>query len=117
VKQKGSLLLEMQQRAIEYNSIVDRHKNIRSSLVDRMPVLDEATFNVRRAGSFPASVSTMAKPSVSLQNGVEKLPVAPLVDLLDLDSDDIMAAPSPSGTDFLQDLLGVDLGSSSAQYG
>jgi AP-1 complex subunit gamma-1 len=89
----------------------------RSSLVDRMPVLDEATFNVRRAGSFPASVSTMAKPSVSLQNGVEKLPVAPLVDLLDLDSDDIMAAPSPSGTDFLQDLLGVDLGSSSAQYG
>ncbi|KAG7655350.1 Armadillo-type fold [Arabidopsis suecica] len=117
VKQKGSLLLEMQQRAIEYNSIVDRHKNIRSSLVDRMPVLDEATFNVRRAGSFPASVSTMAKPSVSLQNGVEKLPVAPLVDLLDLDSDDIMAAPSPSGADFLQDLLGVDLGSSSAQYG
>nr|CAB39730.1 adaptor protein complex AP-1 large subunit [Arabidopsis thaliana] len=117
VKQKGSLLLEMQQRAIEYNSIVDRHKNIRSSLVDRMPVLDEATFNVRRAGSFPASVSTMAKPSVSLQNGVEKLPVAPLVDLLDLDSDDIMVAPSPSGADFLQDLLGVDLGSSSAQYG
>ncbi|CAE5958383.1 unnamed protein product [Arabidopsis arenosa] len=117
VKQKGSLLLEMQQRAIEYNSIVDRHKNIRSTLVDRMPVLDEATFNVRRAGSFPASASTMAKPSVSLPNGVEKPVVAPLVDLLDLGSDDILATPSSSGPDFLQDLLGVDLGASSSQPG
>ncbi|VVA92318.1 unnamed protein product [Arabis nemorensis] len=118
VKQKGSLLLEMQQRAIEFNSIVDRHKNIRSSLVERMPVLDEATFNVRRAGSFPASASTMAKPSVSLPNGVEKPAAPPLVDLLDMDSDDIMSAPSSSGADFLQDLLGVvDLGSSSAQSG
>ncbi|KAG7598121.1 Armadillo-type fold [Arabidopsis suecica] len=117
VKQKGSLLLEMQQRAIEYNSIVDRHKDIRSSLVDRMPVLDEATFNVRRAGSFPASASTMAKPSVSLPNGVEKPVVAPLVDLLDLGSDDILATPSSSGPDFLQDLLGVDLGASSSQPG
>ncbi|CAL9216101.1 unnamed protein product [Arabidopsis halleri] len=118
VKQKGSLLLEMQQRAIEYNSIVDRHKDIRwSSLVDRMPVLDEATFNVRRAGSFPASASTMAKPSVSLPNGVEKPVVAPLVDLLDLGSDDILATPSSSGPDFLQDLLGVDLGASSSQHG
>ncbi|XP_010477701.1 PREDICTED: uncharacterized protein LOC104756754 isoform X3 [Camelina sativa] len=117
VKQKGSLLLEMQQRAIEYNSIVDRHKNIRSSLVERMPVLDEATFNVRRAGSFPASASTGAKASVSLPNGFEKPAVAPLVDLLDLDSDDILAAPSSSGADYLQDLLGVDLGSSSSQFG
>ncbi|XP_010498899.1 PREDICTED: AP-1 complex subunit gamma-1 [Camelina sativa] len=117
VKQKGSLLLEMQQRAIEYNSIVDRHKNIRSSLVERMPVLDEATFNVRRAGSFPASASTVAKPSVSLPNGFEKPAVAPLLDLLDLDSDDILAAPSSSGADYLQDLLGVDLGSSSSQFG
>lgn len=82
-----------------------------------MPVLDEATFNVRRAGSFPASASTMAKPSVSLPNGVEKPVVAPLVDLLDLGSDDILATPSSSGPDFLQDLLGVDLGASSSQPG
>lgn len=78
-------------------------------------MLDEATFNVRRAGSLPASVSTMAKPSVSIPNGVS---AAPLVDLLDLGSDDILAAPSSSsGADFLQDLLSVDLGSSSAQSG
>ncbi|ANM58063.1 apoptosis inhibitory protein [Arabidopsis thaliana] len=100
VKQKGSLLLGMQQRAIEYNSIVDRHKNIRSSLVDRMPVLDEATFNVRRAGHFPASASTMAQFSVSLPNGVEK----PAVDLL-------------FDEDFFQDLLCVYLGSSLSQSG
>ncbi|XP_020867764.1 uncharacterized protein LOC9326663 isoform X2 [Arabidopsis lyrata subsp. lyrata] len=110
VKQKGSLLLEMQQRANEYNYIVGRHKNIRTSLVERMRVLDEATFNVRRAGSFPAS---MAKTSVSLPNGGEK----PAVDLLELDSDDILAAHSSSGADFFQGLLGVDLGSSSSQSG
>lgn len=79
-----------------------------------MPVVDEATFNARRAGSLPASDSTMSKPSVSIPNGVA---AAPLVDLLDLDSDDILAPPSSSGADFLQDLLGVDLGSSPAQSG
>jgi len=72
----------------------------RSSLVDRMPVLDEATFNVRRAGHFPASASTMAQFSVSLPNGVEK----PAVDLL-------------FDEDFFQDLLCVYLGSSLSQSG
>ncbi|XP_010551552.1 PREDICTED: AP-1 complex subunit gamma-1 isoform X2 [Tarenaya hassleriana] len=113
-KQKGSLLLELQQRAIEFNSIIERHKNIRSSLVERMPVLDEATFNGRRAGSLPTSVSSTSKPSVNLPNGVTKPYASPLVDLLDLSSDDVPAATSSSGGDFLQDLLGVDLGSSAA---
>jgi AP-1 complex subunit gamma-1 len=54
VKQKGSLHLEMQQRAIEFNSIVERHKRIRSSMGERMAELDEAVFNVRRAGSLLA---------------------------------------------------------------
>jgi AP-1 complex subunit gamma-1 len=44
----------MQQRAIEFNSIVDRHKRIRSSMGERMAELDEAVFNVRRAGSLLA---------------------------------------------------------------
>ncbi|KAG6422620.1 hypothetical protein SASPL_119199 [Salvia splendens] len=80
--QKGSLVLELQQRAIEFNSIIEKHEKIRSALVERMPVLDEATYSGRRA--------------------------APLIDLLDLNSDDVQA-PSSSGGDFLHDLLGVDL--------
>ncbi|GFZ21266.1 gamma-adaptin 1 [Actinidia rufa] len=43
-------------------------------------------------------------------------PAAPLVDLLDLSSDDV-PTPSPSGGDFLQDLLGVDLSPASSQSG
>jgi len=78
-----------------------------------MPILDEATFIGRRAGSLPGAASTATAPSVSLPNGVAK-PAAPLVDLLDLSSDD---APSSSGGDFLQDLLGVDLSPASQQYG
>ncbi|AES96230.1 putative adaptor protein complex AP-1, gamma subunit [Medicago truncatula] len=115
VQFKGNLELELQQRAIEFNSIIAKHQNIRSTLVERMPVLDEATFIGRRAGSLPGAASTANAPSVSLPNGVAK-PAAPLVDLLDLSSDDA-PAPSSSGGDFLQDLLGVDLSPASQQYG
>ncbi|KAE9613398.1 putative adaptor protein complex AP-1, gamma subunit [Lupinus albus] len=112
---KGNFVLELQQRSIEFNSIVAKHQNIRSTLVERMPVLDEATFVGRRAGYLPGTASTTTATSVSLPNGVAK-PVAPLVDLLDLSSDDA-PAPSSSGGDLLHDLLGVDLSLPSQQSG
>ncbi|KAG2702096.1 hypothetical protein I3760_06G075000 [Carya illinoinensis] len=109
IQNRGSLVLELQQRSIEFNSVIEKHQNIRSALVERMPVLDEATFMGRRAGSSPAMVSTSNSASLNLPNGVAKPPAAPLVDLLDLSSDDV-PAPSSSGGGFLQDLLGgVDL--------
>ncbi|KAH9627183.1 hypothetical protein KSS87_020729, partial [Heliosperma pusillum] len=116
VQYKGSMLLELQQRAIEFNSIIERHQNIRSALVERMPVLDEATYSGRKGGSLPAAVSGSNGPSGNLANGVFKPATAvPLVDLLDLSSDDV-PAPSPSGGDFLQDLLG-DLSLAPTQSG
>ena len=72
-----------------------------------MPVLDEATFGGRRASSLPSTGSTSTGTAVKLPNGVAKPSAAPLVDLLDLSDD--APAPSSSGGDFLQDLLGVDL--------
>ncbi|GKV22839.1 hypothetical protein SLEP1_g32660 [Rubroshorea leprosula] len=108
VQHKGSLVLELQQRSIEFNSIFEKHQNIRSALVERMPVLDEATFSGRRAGSVPGAVSTSSGASLNLPNGVAKPAAAPIADLLDLSSDDA-PAPSSSGGDFLQDLLGIDL--------
>ncbi|KAL3631045.1 hypothetical protein CASFOL_024029 [Castilleja foliolosa] len=106
--QKGSLVLELQQRAIEFTSIIGNYEKIRSTLVERMPVLDEATFSGRRAGSVPAAISTSQGALPKMPNGVAKPTSAPLVDLLDLSSDDV-PAPSSSGGDFIQDLLGVDL--------
>ncbi|XP_020551742.1 AP-1 complex subunit gamma-2 isoform X2 [Sesamum indicum] len=108
LQQKGSLVLELQQRAIEFNSIIERHEKIRSALVERMPVLDEATYSGRRAGSVPAAVSTSQGALPKIPNGVVKPASAALVDLLDLSSD-ADQAPSSSGGDYLQDLLGVDL--------
>ncbi|KAK4429859.1 AP-1 complex subunit gamma-2 [Sesamum alatum] len=108
LQQKGSLVLELQQRAIEFNSIIERHEKIRSALVERMPVLDEATYSGRRAGSMPAAVSTSQGALPKMPNGVAKPASAALVDLLDLSSD-ADQAPSSSGGDYLQDLLGVDL--------
>ncbi|KAL2903197.1 AP-1 complex subunit gamma-2 [Bienertia sinuspersici] len=107
VQYKGSFLLELQQRALEFNSVIEKHQNIRSALVERMPVLDEATFSGRKGGSLPSAFSSSNGPSV-IPNGVSK-PAAPLVDLLDLSSDDVPAPSSSGGGDFLQDLLGVDL--------
>ncbi|KAL0372399.1 UNVERIFIED_CONTAM: AP-1 complex subunit gamma-2, partial [Sesamum calycinum] len=90
------------------------HRRIRSALVERMPVLDEATFSGRRAGSVPAAVSTSQGDPPKIPNGVVKPTSAPLVDLLDLSSDDIQA-PASSGGDFLQDLLGVDVSPATSQ--
>ncbi|XP_057810962.1 AP-1 complex subunit gamma-2-like isoform X2 [Salvia miltiorrhiza] len=106
--QKRSLVLELQQRAIEFNSIIGKHEKIRSALVERMPVLDEATFSGRRAGSVPNAVSTSQGAPPKIPNGVAKPVSPPLVDLLDLSSDDVPIS-GPSGGDFLQDLLGVDM--------
>ncbi|XP_030520887.1 AP-1 complex subunit gamma-2-like [Rhodamnia argentea] len=116
VQQKGSLVLELQQRSIEFNSILEKHRNIRSALVERMPVLDEATFSGRRAGSVPTTVSSSTGATLKVPNGVVKPTAAPLVDLLDLTSDDV-PAPSSSGADFLNDILGVDLSPASAHSG
>ncbi|KAF7829380.1 AP-1 complex subunit gamma-2-like [Senna tora] len=116
IQYKGNLLLELQQRSIEFNRIIANYQNIRSILVERMPVLDEANFVGRRDGSLPGTASTPTGPSVNLPNGVTKTSVAPLVDLLDLNSDEA-PAPSSSGGDLLQDLLGVDLPSTSEQFG
>lgn len=116
VQQKGSLVLELQQRSLEFNSILEKHRNIRSALVERMPVLDEATFSGRRAGSVPTTLSPSTMASVKVPNGVVKSAAAPLVDLLDLTSDDA-PAPSSSSGDFLNDILGVDLSPASAHSG
>ncbi|KAK6922155.1 Clathrin/coatomer adaptor, adaptin-like, N-terminal [Dillenia turbinata] len=116
VQLKGSLLLELQQRSIEFSSIIEKHQNIRSTLVERMPVLDEATYSGKRAGSLPATGPTSNAASLNLPNGVAKPSAAPLIDLLDLSSDDV-PAPSSSGGDFLQDLLGVDLSQAASLSG
>jgi len=81
-----------------------------------MPVLDEATYSGRRTGSLQAAASGSNGPSVNFPNGVSNVPAAPLVDLLDLSSDD-MPAPSPSGRDFLHDLLGVNISPAPMQSG
>ncbi|MCL7022668.1 hypothetical protein MKW94_001628 [Papaver nudicaule] len=105
VQNKGSLVLELQQRSIEFNSIVAKHQNIRSALVERMPVLDETTYSGKRPGTLPATGSTSTGASLNIPNGVAKSAL-PLVDLLDLGSDDA-PPPSSSGGDFLNDLLGI----------
>ncbi|XP_014523625.1 AP-1 complex subunit gamma-2 isoform X4 [Vigna radiata var. radiata] len=106
VQYKGNFVLELQQRSIEFNLIMAKHQNIRPTLVERMPVLDEATFIARRAGSLPDAASTPT-------NGVAKA-VAPIVDLLDINSDDAPIPsssdanqPSENGTDVLLDLLSI----------
>uniref|UniRef100_M8C5N8 AP-1 complex subunit gamma n=1 Tax=Aegilops tauschii TaxID=37682 RepID=M8C5N8_AEGTA len=119
VQNKGNTVLELQQRSIEFNSIIQRHQSIKSSLLERMPVLDEASYLLKRAASSQATVSlTKSAPSAAsggslkVPNGAVKPPPAPLADLLDLSSDDApvtTSAPSTAPNDFLQDLLGIGL--------
>ncbi|CAL5037019.1 unnamed protein product [Urochloa decumbens] len=124
---RGNTVLELQQRSIEFSSIIQRHQSIKSSLLERMPVLDEANYLVKRAASTQATVSSVkSTPTVTsggqpkLPNGVAKPPPAPLADLLDLSSDDTpvtTSAPTTAPNDFLQDLLGIGLTDSSPSGG
>nr|CAB3467163.1 unnamed protein product [Digitaria exilis] len=124
---KGNTVLELQQRSIEFSSIIQRHQSIKSSLLERMPVLDEANYLVKRAASMQVTVSPVkSAPGVTpggqlkLPNGVAKPPAAPLADLLDLSSDDTpvtTSAPTTAPNDFLQDLLGIGLTDSSPSGG
>uniref|UniRef100_A0ACD5Z4W5 Uncharacterized protein n=1 Tax=Avena sativa TaxID=4498 RepID=A0ACD5Z4W5_AVESA len=114
---KENMVLELQQRSIEFGSIIQRHQSIRSSLLERMPVLDEATYLVKRASATQATIpaykpaSAVTSGDLKLPNGVAKSAAAPLVDLLDLSSDDAPVTTTASATtapsDFLQDLLGI----------
>ncbi|KAG9152033.1 hypothetical protein Leryth_002292 [Lithospermum erythrorhizon] len=113
---KGSFVLELQQRAIEFDTIIQRHQNIRSTLVERMPALDEAGYSGRKTGSVPAVASTSQGTSLNLPNGAVKT-TSPLVDLLDLSAEDDVPTPNLSGGDVLQDLLGIDLSPASSQSG
>lgn len=79
-----------------------------------MPVLDEAAYIGKKVGSLATAIPTSNGTPINLPNGVAKPSAAPLVDLLDLSSDDAPVASS-SGSDFLHDLLGVDLPSASSQ--
>ncbi|CAL5051274.1 unnamed protein product [Urochloa decumbens] len=124
---RGNTVLELQQRSIEFSSIIQRHQSIKSSLLERMPALDEANYLVKRATSTQATVSSVkSTPTVTsggqpkLPNGVAKPPPAPLADLLDLSSDDTpvtTSAPTTAPNDFLQDLLGIGLTDSSPSGG
>ncbi|CAM0942812.1 unnamed protein product [Alopecurus aequalis] len=113
---KENMVLELQQRSIEFGSIIQRHQSIRSTLLERMPVLDEATYLVKRANATQATIpaykpaSAVTPGDLKLPNGVAKPAVAPLADLLDLGSDDApvttTASSTAAPTDFL-DLLGI----------
>jgi AP-1 complex subunit gamma-1 len=81
-----------------------------------MPVLDETSYLVKRATATQATIAAdkLAPPVIpgglKISNGVAKPPSAPLVDLLDLSSDDAPASTTASTAtpnDFLQDLLGI----------
>lgn len=117
---KSSLVLELQQRSVEFSSILSKHSNIRAKLVDRMPVLDEAAYRAKKAemgsgllGDGKAEVNGPAVPPTDAKaNGSLRPPLATqtplLADLLDLGMDGAAApaAPSAGGNDLL-DVFGL----------
>lgn len=111
IQHKGNFALELQQRSIEFSSILHKHQNLKSALVERMPVLDESTYSGKKAdaaGAVLVDSKTKVSPGTpaSIPNGVSKPPTNALMDLLDLSVDEV-SSPALSAGDFLQDLLGI----------
>ncbi|GLJ29206.1 hypothetical protein SUGI_0576030 [Cryptomeria japonica] len=113
IQHKGNFALELQQRSIEFSSILHKHENIKSALVERMPVLDESAYAGKKADTAGAVLTTESSAKVlspgtptNLANGVSKPPTNALMDLLDLSVEDT-PSPTVSSGDILQDLLGI----------
>ncbi|KAJ3707537.1 hypothetical protein LUZ61_011242 [Rhynchospora tenuis] len=125
---KGNVELELQQRSIEFASIIQRHASIKSTLLERMPVLDEASYLTKRAGSTQTTASGDSKstPSgdskttsaIKVPNGVAKPPPSvSMANLIDFSIDDPPVVPTSNTTtsdplNFINDLIGIDLSSS-----
>eukprot|EP00271_Cylindrocystis_brebissonii_P016401 TRINITY_DN3990_c1_g1_i1.p1 TRINITY_DN3990_c1_g1~~TRINITY_DN3990_c1_g1_i1.p1 ORF type:complete len:916 (+),score=200.04 TRINITY_DN3990_c1_g1_i1:218-2965(+) len=124
---RSSLVLELQQRSVEFSAILSRHQQIKASLVDKMPALDEATYRAKRAdAALPTGAERSAvvegalpRPQANgIANGPSKPQPAPpqapqLADLLDFSVDG--APPSTPGAlgggpgSALMDMLGGTL--------
>eukprot|EP00249_Psilotum_nudum_P024471 c29194_g1_i5 orf=436-3120(+) len=110
LQNKGNSVLELQQRSIEFGSILEKHQNLKEGLVDRMPVLDEGIYNAKRYNRTGSDVKIAPSPqqaTSNLPNGSEKPVTSGLADLLDLSIDDSAPQSHTSAGDFLQDLLGI----------
>uniref|UniRef100_A0A7I4AYD3 AP-1 complex subunit gamma n=1 Tax=Physcomitrium patens TaxID=3218 RepID=A0A7I4AYD3_PHYPA len=115
LEHKRSLVLELQQRAIEFGSILTKHNDIKSALVERMPVLDEATYTAKYEMGVDSQHTTTttvtsephANGHVKQTNGIGKQPDATsnLMDLLSF-TDTQPPSPLKSSGDALLDLLG-----------
>lgn len=120
----ASIILELQQRSVEFNAILSRHQALKTVLMDRMPAIDEASYRAKRADISAPVDGPPAVSHAAANGGAIKAPsanqgsaVSPmLADLLDLTADDSAAsttaplgqsaaAASPFG-DSLLDMLG-----------
>lgn len=111
IEHKGSFVLELQQRSIEFNSIIYKHENIRSTLLERMPVLDEASYNSKKkTSSLPDTAPTSNGASLKLPNGDAKSFLAPtsVTNLIDFDLDDAPVPSSSGGGTLIPDFLNDD---------
>ncbi|XP_024366847.1 AP-1 complex subunit gamma-2 isoform X2 [Physcomitrium patens] len=117
LEHKGSLVLELQQRAIEFGSILTKHNDLKGALVERMPVLDEARYYANNAMGIDGQQTTdiealepHANGHVRQPNAIEKptaaaaAAAANLIDLLSF-TDEPTTLSNSSGNALL-DLLG-----------
>ncbi|CAI7876742.1 unnamed protein product [Closterium sp. NIES-54] len=107
---RHSLVLELQQRSVEFSAVLARHDKIKSTLADKMPALDEVAYRSKRADLAPDAAARAAAPTGQPSaNGAAaaggaaggvRAAAAPqaqaqvLADLLDLTADDSSAAPA-----------------------
>ncbi|CAI5958077.1 unnamed protein product [Closterium sp. NIES-64] len=107
---RHSLVLELQQRSVEFSAVLARHDKIKATLADKMPALDEVAYRSKRADLAPDAAARAAAPTGQPSaNGAAaaggtaggvRAAAAPqaqaqvLADLLDLTADDSSAAPA-----------------------
>ncbi|KAI5062581.1 hypothetical protein GOP47_0023120, partial [Adiantum capillus-veneris] len=114
---KQSSILELQQRAVEFDAVVSKHFNIRKALVERIPVLNETVYESKRADTAVAALGPKVRiASPPLFTDKDNVPTKPraesantdLVNLMDLNSERVTSDSNINGVNVLQDLLDMD---------
>ncbi|CAI5492312.1 unnamed protein product [Closterium sp. Naga37s-1] len=106
---RHSLVLELQQRSVEFSAVLARHDKIKATLADKMPALDEVAYRSKRADLAPDAAARAAAPTGQpsangaaaaggavggVRAAAPQAQAQVLADLLDLTADDSSAAPA-----------------------
>ncbi|XP_065885853.1 AP-1 complex subunit gamma-1-like [Dysidea avara] len=105
--------IEIQQRSVEYTSIMNKATSVRKGLLERMPpieVKDTTAPPTQQQQDAPPTMPATNRPPPPAVTSQQQVEEPSLLDIMSSDIPVSMAATQPAADGGLMDLLGMDIG-------